>query len=545
MARLRRSRSAPAAGVPFAIARAWSRRPYGFRGTAAEAVALLEEAERAAAALAAASLAPCAMSGVQLRRSHSDDPTLCYRHDHPLRTGAHNRLYERHDYITPIFDSLDRMSGGGSADDPLSSARGTPPREPCGDDERLSPPRPRSACVLDPRGEWRCGSCDRALRTCTEQRADALVCACGAVVCAHGALVSTHRERLGADACDDRTQHADAPVAVERDRFDRAPPSARERVAAARADARATRVPARARGALARAQFALDERARLERGALDDPQLHRVLAALEVLFEFVGQGAHGRARSCVPFELQRAMRIHADRLWTHAVAHSAVCSRACRLRALCTHSSRVIANAIFDDRLERAVAAGDDDADVHVTRLDRSHLLGLREHVRALRQNVTPSARGGVETARSYVEALWRDLQATHERGGAQRACAAPWTAREDARERDDALVVALHRVFGHMGNELARAVRARALAALGSPALVARLRDAVGARARNDEACALLLLLALDAPRPARADDARRRELQAARVARLCGLPATWELLSPWVDRARRALRP
>jgi len=369
---------------------AWSHRPFLFKGTLEAAVALHATDAATEGLLVAYATGRDATDATdatdaqwrrnrklaedrrRLRAERAMVPEECYRHEHPLRTGRRDKLYRKYDFVTLICDALTRLVEGHAADDAFGLFDPSPKRRRVGDaaedaaeaaDEARRKEKEARRVVGGNFGTysgWKCPCCANTDVRLQVQLKEALVCKCGFVVRLGGEMVATHREKLGAEECDDKTQHADRVRERTHDKYDRPAQSADERRREWRYAGKVSSIGGRIKG-LGRV---CDAQRLAEQTAAKEALQVEVEAGRALTRTEGGKGikvvehcdAMFKALAPVDRIVARTVRKEADRVWTMAALHSRKCTRVdcCELRIVERHPS-IIGGAVFDLALERLI----------------------------------------------------------------------------------------------------------------------------------------------------------------------------------------------
>ena len=330
----------------------------------------------------------------------SKTPEWCYRHEHPLRVGSPGKLYMRYDFVSPIMDSMSRSYEriGGQNEDAFGVF--LPPRKrrkvEAAAAEKTAKARPVGSVTI-----WTCKGCGSTDEHSLLVQNEATCCPCGVVVFM-GSMVRTHREKLGAAADEDKTQHADALYSKSSDKYDRSAPTNEERHAERRLSGKASNLPGKRLKGFKRM---CDAQAHIEKKAANE----QLAAAIEngTAVEFTESGKFAKIlaqldsifRQLAPVDhsVRRNTRIVMDNLWIAAVRHCRGCERqnCCELR-LVERSPNIIASAVFHHALEGMLHGTVDDSGT-----TREHLLDLQ--VRTQRATTNPSKLTQIGTAKAMI----------------------------------------------------------------------------------------------------------------------------------------------
>lgn len=363
------------------------------------------------------------------QREWAATPEWCYRHEHPLKMGRKGRMYHRSDVVGPILDAMTLMYEG-KTDDPLNlfvemdQAR-KKRRKKDGYDEaeekeqariererqlRVDPHAKREAYLKEMNAPaWVCACCGNTDIHTQVQHKDALLCPCGFVVRMGGALISTHREKLGAEEGEDKTQHADKPreQRVHWADSDRVPTVA-ERRNERKYSAQLTKVGSRAKGmklgrlcdvqrmtdeAAAKEQRDADVRLGLKLSPKDETKGWNIIAEINNLAKQLAPVEH---------EVKRVLRMSAERTWHTAVRHCRTCTRSdcCELR-LVERTPAIIAASVFETTIERMLH--DEDSEVRVT---RQHLLDVQLRMQRSSAFTNASSITQMNTAKAMINIM-------------------------------------------------------------------------------------------------------------------------------------------
>jgi len=326
-------------------------------------------------------------------------PELVYSHEHPLRLGYPNKLYKKHDYVTPICDSMTMLREGINVGDAFGLFPAAKRVRRSVDDEDAV--RPAKASRAD-RG-WLCtnSSCGNTDVGSLEHGPEGAVCTkCG--TCVPGThMVAATRERLGATEEEDKTTHADragAPV----DPLARMAAPAKEKASERRVDAIRTRVGSRKGlgGAVADAQRAMEqERARDERAsalAAEGLTAREEIKRTNILAEVAALSK----RLTIDKPVQRAIDWAVVRLYGHAVRHAHACTRhgCCELR-LVDRNKEIIARSVVEATVEAIL----DGTLVLDDPIERERVVDLSVRMERSVEFSNPASRTQVKTARAMI----------------------------------------------------------------------------------------------------------------------------------------------
>tara|TARA_B110000046_G_scaffold11843_2_gene11735 strand:- start:98 stop:1918 length:1821 start_codon:yes stop_codon:yes gene_type:complete len=368
----------------------WSNRPYGctsMKGARDHATASdPEEVEK--------------RQKLQVVRKQKLDctPEWCYRHEHPLRVGLPGKLYSRHDFVTPITDSMNRLQErtGGQTDDAFGVF--FVPRKRRRLDKELNAPKP---LPTGPKPRWTCKGCGSTDERSWSRHNEATCCPCGTVVFM-GSMVATHREKLGASEEEDKTQHADKVVDRTSRKYDHPPPTLEERRKERRYAGKVTGTPGRRLkgvGSICAAQQLCNENAAKEDNAAQVAAGTALTRREEVKFNDILKHLETAFRQFAPVDhvVKVQTRKATERLWLNAVHHCRGCERhdCCELR-LVERPSLIVASAVFHTTIERMLHGALDDEGT-----SREHLLDLQ--ARTQRAVTNASALTQIGTAKVMI----------------------------------------------------------------------------------------------------------------------------------------------
>ena len=304
----------------------------------------------------------------------------CAAQEHPTRLGRPGKLYDWHDRITPIVDSISHMNelrpstadafglierprkrGPPATYDELELAEEAARARERLDSQHGGKARRARQVAIDDATGWRCANCGNRNPASQIQGKDALVCPCGNVIRVGGEIVATCRERLGALADADKTLHADNWNSARRNKYDGPPPAAdearRERSSTGRVAALPSRRMGKGVGRICDAQRIVDgERGRdvcasaVAAGeglsAKEEVKGKRALLHLETMFTTM---------TPVEQSVRREIRKTVDVAWVRAVRHCRLCvNTACELR-LVDRPPALIAAAAFEVALSASL----------------------------------------------------------------------------------------------------------------------------------------------------------------------------------------------
>lgn len=348
---------------------AWSHRPYLFKGSLADAVRLHKEYADPDAEVMQWRRQ---IAGEMKRRAsaYESTPAYCYPHEHPLRCGRPGQSYWKHDFVTPICDSLTRMVEGNAIDDafgifepPAKKKRASllDEAEEAHRKEAEKRREPGANFVAGPPPPtWTCPCCANTDVRLQVQLKDALVCKCGYVVHLGGVMVATHREKLGAEESEDKTQHADRVREQTFSKYDRPALTLDERRKERRYAGKISNIGGRVKG-LGRMCDAqrISEQTAAKENHQTEVDAGRALTRIEENrgFKIVAH-CDDMFQSLAPVDraVQRTVRKEVDKVWTMAVLHGRKCKRpdCCEVRML-ERNRGIIGGAIFDLTLERLI----------------------------------------------------------------------------------------------------------------------------------------------------------------------------------------------
>ena len=385
--------------VSQADVRIWSNRPYGCNNMRE---ARLHDAEQDEKAIERAQRANIVELCHQRKLARASTLEWCYKHEHPLRVGLPGKLYHCNDFVTPITDSIGRLHerSGGSTEDAFGVF--TVPRKR----RKVKPPELNAPNPLPtgPMPRWTCKGCGSTDEHSWIRHKEATCCPCGFVVFM-GSMVSTHREKMGAAAAEDKTQHADAVYDRGTDRFDRPAPTKEQRRMDRMLPASTTRLPGKRLKGIGRF---CDAQVRLENTAAKDILAAEVAAGNAMEYRegtkfanILGQlDATFRQLAPVDHVVKRTTRQVAEKLWITATRHCRSCARSdcCELR-LVERTTAIIAGAVFHTTLERMLHGVVDDSGT-----TREHLLDLQ--ARTQRSMTNASALTQINTAKVMINIL-------------------------------------------------------------------------------------------------------------------------------------------
>lgn len=364
--------------------------------------ARLHDAEQCEKAVKMAPKTQIAEHCHQMALTRASTPEWCYKHEHPLRVGIPGKLYHRYDFLTPILNSMDRLQerSGGTTEDAFGVF--TIPRKR----RKVEPPELNALKPLPsgPKPRWTCKGCGSTDEHLWVRHKEATSCPCGLVVFM-GSMVSTHREKLGAAANDDKTQHADAVYDRGTDRFDRPAPTKEQRRMDRLLPAKGTCLPdkrLKGIGHICTAQVLLEKTAAKDILAAEvaagnameyreGTKFANILGQLDATF---------RQLAPVDHAVKRTTRQVAEKLWITATHHVRRCGRSdcCELR-LVERTPAIIAGAVFHATLERMLYGVVGDAGT-----TREHLLDLQ--ARTQRSMTNASALTQINTAKVMINIL-------------------------------------------------------------------------------------------------------------------------------------------
>lgn len=348
---------------------AWSNRPYGCHSLI-EARRLYKEKQEYEAAPENSWLR------IPKHKPLSAYPVKCYSHEHPLKTGRKGVLYFRHDFVTPIIDSMRDMQESNTDDVfGLVSYIANKKRKVSFVDKPLNSKEKPSRTA--PVHSWTCKGCGSHDHGKLVLGHEGYTCPCG--VWAGNQIVGANRQKLGAAEDEDKTITADKPWQSKTDKYDRGPETAKE--------ARASRLAAARTGGGLNGQRAgmhmgrlCDVQAICEREAAkniveaevaagislmprDRVKQRAVLAAIENMFTLLHPVDHG---------VKRAVRMAADKTYIAAVQHCLRCERrdVCEIRLADRHAT-AIAQSMFENTIDKLCEnEGDRDERIDLVRLN-------------------------------------------------------------------------------------------------------------------------------------------------------------------------------
>jgi hypothetical protein len=258
---------------------------------------------------------------------------------------------------------------------------------------------------------WECACCGNTDIKSQVQHKDALLCPCGFVVRLGGELVSTHREKLGAEEGEDKTQHADKPREqrvhwADSDHV----PTVTERRNERKYSAQVTKIGGRSGGKyrLGRLcdvqQIIVDMAGKDERAVnvangtkltpKDETKGWNIIAQINEL---------AKALMPVEHEVKKKLRTEADRVWHRAVRHCRSCTRAdcCELR-LVERTPAIIAASVFETTIERMLHSESEDG----PRVTRQHLLDVQMRMQRSSTFTNTSAITQMNTAKAMINIM-------------------------------------------------------------------------------------------------------------------------------------------
>ena len=352
------------------------------------------------------------------RRGWETIPEWCHREEHPLFTGRPGRLYHKSDCITPIVDSMQRMVDCKGGSDALNlftdvDAQNKKRRKQDAYDEtdaeaseKARRERERVAREVGTAINWVCACCGNTDIKTQVQHKDALLCPCGFVV-RLGSVVSTHREKLGAEEGEDKTQHADKPreQRVHWSDTDYVP-SVVDRRNERKFASQVAKIGGRVKGlgrlcdaqrvtesAAAKEQLADDVRNGFKLTPKDETKGWNIIAQINEL---------SRQLAPIDHEVKRTLRCDANGVWSNAVRHCRSCTRTdcCELR-LIERTPAIIAASVFETTIERLLH--DESNDVRVS---RQHLLDIQLRMQRSSTFTNTPAITQMNTAKAMIHIL-------------------------------------------------------------------------------------------------------------------------------------------
>lgn len=352
-------------------------------------------------------------------------PDWCHWYEHPLKMGRRGRLYHKADVVGPIIDSMTRLLEG-NTDDPLNlfvemDKAKKKRRKKDGYDEadekeqarvereRLlrDDPQARREAFMKPTPVWECACCGNTDIKSQVQHKDALLCPCGFVVRVGGEFISTHREKLGAEEGEDKTQHADKPHEKRTDKYDLDHvPTVAERRIERKYSAQLTKIGGRAKGLgrLCDVQRMTDEMAAKEQRASDVLNGFKLTPKDETKGYNIIEQINVLARQLSPIEhaVKRRLRQDADQTWFRAVRHCRTCTRTdcCELR-LIERTPAIIAASSFETTIERLLHDEKDQ-----TCVTRQHLLDIQMRMQRSSTFTNGAALTQMNTAKAMINII-------------------------------------------------------------------------------------------------------------------------------------------
>ena len=257
---------------------------------------------------------------------------------------------------------------------------------------------------------WECACCGNTDIKTQVQHKDALLCPCGFVVRMGGEIISTHREKLGAEEGEDKTQHADKPREqrvhwADSDHV----PTVTERRNERKYSAQVTKIGGRSGGKyrLGRLcdvqQITVDMAGKDERTVgvangtkltpKDETKGWNIIAQINEL---------AKALSPVEHEVKKKLRTEADRVWHRAVRHCRSCTRAdcCELR-LIERTPAIIAASVFETTIERLLHSESESV-----RVSRQHLLDVQMRMQRSSTFTNTPAITQMNTAKAMINIM-------------------------------------------------------------------------------------------------------------------------------------------
>jgi hypothetical protein len=333
----------------------------------------------------------------RLKRQHDDprspggvyDPSIMVTREHLVInhgkrarhcTGLAGKLYNKHDIVAPILDSMKMLYHCRGWDmDPsmvIDNAPNIPMRHATSDEQLHTlgyGPAPAEEPAPLCKG---CRSTNRNDFTLTADKSH-MVCKCG-VVCAPVHIAQDREKNCARE--DDKTTHADKPYQPRTDRFDHPAQSCDELRKQRERDAQGTRISKKAKQKLGLGwthehnarEAARAERQRNDMEPKDQTKGQHILIEMEKLFTPLEP---------IDNKIKRFCRTEADRAWREAVRHSKICKAKgrCQLRVK-EKGPAVIADAVLTCSLNALL-------DGHDTPLDgvsRAGLLVIADKLGAL-----------------------------------------------------------------------------------------------------------------------------------------------------------------
>ena len=362
------------------------------------------------------------------RREWEAIPEWCYKNEHSLKMGRKGRLYHKSDLVGPIIDSM-RLLHEGNSDDALAmfgemDIQKKKLRKNDGYDEQEEKEQKkleREMAMREPGAKheaflkaqlapaWECACCSNTDIKTQVQHKDALLCPCGFVVRIGGPIIATHREKLGAEEGEDKTQHADRPYDPNRDKYDSDHiPTVAERRNQRKFSSQVTKVGSRAKGMklgrLCDVQRMTEEMSSKEWRAQDVANGTKLTPKDETKGYNIIEQINKLAKQLAPVEheVKRVLRREADRVWHTACRHCRTCTRTecCELR-LIERTPAIIAASVFEMTIERLLH--DEASDVRVT---REHLLDVQQRMQRCSVFTNTPAMTQMATAKAMINIM-------------------------------------------------------------------------------------------------------------------------------------------
>jgi hypothetical protein len=358
-------------------------------------------------------------------------PEWCYRDEHPLKMGRKGRMYHKSDLVGPIIDSM-RALYDGKTDDVFGvftqmDANKKKRRKKDGYDEAEEKEQARiereRLLRVDPQAKreayqkaltapaWECACCGNTDVKTQVQHKDALLCPCGFVVRLGGEIISTHREKLGAEESEDKTQHADKPHEKRVQWYDSDyVPTVHERRNERKYSAQVTKIGGRAGGKLklgrlCDVQRMADEASAKEWRAADVANGSKLAPKDETKGWNIIAEINRLTRELAPVEheVKRVLRKEADAVWHRAVRHCRTCTRTecCELR-LIERTPAIIAASVFETSIERMLHDESEDG----PRVTRQHLLDVQMRMQRSQSFSNSPAITQMNTAKAMINIL-------------------------------------------------------------------------------------------------------------------------------------------
>ena len=347
-----------------------------------------------------------------------DLPDFCYKHEHPMRCGRPNKLYSKHDRVTPIVDALSMMnealrhaSGAKDAfglfadDEPRKRSRRTD-----GYDEQEAAEQravQRAADVRSGKAKkdpaWECEVCKNRDVSSIIDSIDGRCCPCGTML--RGVTNISVESEWRCHSEDERSKNdakKRADVAQEPKKFvaqreiDGEALSAAERAKERRSEAKQTSVGGRGytdAQRIVEEERARDQRSASELTAREELKRTRIVEELNKMFKKLKP---------IDVNVQKEVRRTAYDLWLQAVRHTNACGRAsCCELPLVDRSPLIIATSVFSHTVD-AILGGE----TEMPGVAREHVVDLQMRMQRSPEFTNTASLAQMATTKSMISLM-------------------------------------------------------------------------------------------------------------------------------------------